>query len=63
MKTMNKNKQLFVKRFLELEDKIKTYNEHSASTSIFMELVHKFTRIDELTHELVREFIEKCYYP
>jgi len=46
-------------RVLELEDKIKIYNEHRASTSNFMELVHKFTRIDELTHEVVREFIEK----
>ena len=42
-----------------IDTKIKIYNEHRASTSNFMELVHKFTRIDELTHEVVREFIEK----
>lgn len=62
-KNMNENYEqeqtTLREKVLELEDKIKTYNEHSASTSIFMELVHKFTRIDELTHELVREFIEK----
>ena len=62
-KNMNENYEqeqtTLREKVLELEDKIKTYNEHSASTSIFIELVHKFTRIDELTHELVREFIEK----
>lgn len=62
-KNMNENYEqeqtTLREKVLELEDKIKTYNEQSASTFIFMELVHKFTRIDELTHELVREFIEK----
>ena len=62
-KNMNENYEqeqtTLREKVLELEDKIKTYNEHSASTSNFMELVHKFTRIDELTHEVVREFIEK----
>ena len=62
-KNMNENYEqeqtTLREKVLELEDKIKTYNEHSASTSHFMEIVHKFTRIDELTHEVVREFIEK----
>ena len=43
----------------ELEGKIKAINEQTASTSHFMELVQKYTRIDELTYEIAREFIEK----
>lgn len=46
-------------KIIELEGKIKAINEQSSSTSHFMELVQKFTRIDELTHEVAREFIEK----
>lgn len=43
----------------ELEGKIKAINEQSASTAHFMELVQRYTRIDALTHEVAREFIEK----
>ena len=46
-------------KIIELEGKIKAINEQSSSTSHFMELVQKYTRIDELTHEVTREFIEK----
>ena len=46
-------------KIIELEGKIKAINEQSSSTSHFMELVQKYTRIDELTHEVAREFIEK----
>lgn len=46
-------------KIIELEGKIKAINEQSSSTSHFMELVQKYTRIDELTHEVAREFIGK----
>ena len=46
-------------KIIELEGKIKAINEQSSSISHFMELVQKYTRIDELTHEVAREFIEK----
>ena len=38
----------------ELEGKIKVINEQTASTSHFMELVQKYTRIDEFTNEIAR---------
>ena len=46
-------------KIAELEGKIKAINEQTASTSHFMKLVQKYTRIDELTHDVAREFIEK----
>ena len=62
-KKMNENyeqEQTSLKeKIAELEGKIKAINEQTASTSHFMELVQKYTRIDELTHEIAREFIEK----
>ena len=62
-KKMNENyeqEQTSLKeKIAELEGKIKAINEQTASTSHFMELVQKYTRIDELTHEVAREFIEK----
>lgn len=62
-KKMNENYELeqasLKEKIVELEGKIKAINEQSASTSHFMELVQKYTRIDELTHEIAREFIEK----
>lgn len=62
-KKMNENyeqEQASLKeKIVELEGKIKAINEQSASTSHFMELVQKYTRIDTLTHEVAREFIEK----
>ncbi|MCI6508407.1 MAG: DUF4368 domain-containing protein [Bacilli bacterium] len=51
--------QKFFIFFIHLEGKIKAINEQTASTSHFMELVQKYTRIDTLTHEVAREFIEK----
>lgn len=44
---------------MELESKIKAINEQSSSASNFIELVQKYTRIDELTHKVGRESIEK----
>ena len=62
-KKMNENYELeqasLKEKIVELEGKIKAINEQSASTSHFMELVQKYTRIDTLTHEVAREFIEK----
>ena len=46
-------------KIAELDGKIKVLDEQTASTTHFLELVQKYTRVDELTHELVREFIEK----
>ena len=46
-------------RIPELEERIKSYAEQTASTTNFLKLVHKYTRLDELTHEVAREFIEK----
>ena len=60
---MNENYELeqasLKEKIVELEGKIKAINEQSASTFHFMELVQKYTRIDTLTHEVAREFIEK----
>ena len=60
---MNENYELeqasLKEKIVELEGKIKAINEQSASTSHFMELVQKYTRIYELTYEIAREFIEK----
>ena len=62
-KKMNENyeqeQNSLKEKIAELEGKIKAINEQTASTSHFMELVQKYTRIDELTHEIAREFIEK----
>ena len=62
-KKMNENyeqeQNSLKEKIAELEGKIKAINEQTASTSHFMELVQKYTRIDELTHEVAREFIEK----
>lgn len=62
-KKMNENyeqeQNSLKEKIAELEGKIKAINEQSASTSHFMELVQKYTRIDTLTHEVAREFIEK----
>lgn len=62
-KKMNENYELeqasLKEKIVELEGKIKAINEQSSSTSHFMELVQKYTRIDTLTHEVAREFIEK----
>lgn len=62
-KKMNENyeqeQKSLKEKIAELEGKIKAINEQTASTSHFMELVQKYTRIDELTHEIAREFIEK----
>lgn len=62
-KKMNENYELeqtsLKEKIVELEGKIKAINEQSASTSHFMKLVQKYTRIDTLTHEVAREFIEK----
>lgn len=62
-KKMNENyeqeQNSLKEKIVELEGKIKAINEQSASTSHFMELVQKYTRIDTLTHEVAREFIEK----
>ena len=46
-------------KIAELDGKIKALDEQTTSTTHFLELVQKYTRVDELTHELVREFIEK----
>lgn len=62
-KKMNENyeqeQNSLKEKIAELEGKIKAINEQTASTSHFMELVQKYTRIDTLTHEVAREFIEK----
>lgn len=62
-KKMNENyeqeQNSLKEKIVELEGKIKAINEQTASTSHFMELVQKYTRIDTLTHEVAREFIEK----
>lgn len=62
-KKMNENyeqeQNSLKEKIAELEGKIKAINEQTASTSHFMELVQKYTRIDTLIHEVAREFIEK----
>lgn len=49
------------RRVIELEKSISEQRENSLNAEHFLSLVKKYTEIEELTAELIREFVEKIY--
>lgn len=52
-------KKALVKRAKELQKELDTANERSADVQRFIALVRKYTAVNELTYEIVHEFIDR----
>ena len=48
-------------RIRELKAAIGTVTENTSNVDAFLKLVRKYTDIQELTAEIIREFVEKIY--
>ena len=52
-------KKTLMPRIVELKDAINTITEHTADAKRFLAVVRKYTEIDELTYEILHEFIDR----